>query len=466
MLTPILRSHWRPGEPARTFPSSGGLRRLPFAPLDVAALFPVLVGFCVVVQVARAGRVVRAAHGNHGRRRPANLPYYAASVDGFSGLLEILRDAGYAAGELRLTPAGRTFADADIQSSKRLFARVATERVPLVRTIENALARGDDGALKWQQEVAAGSALRIAFCRPDRFAPPRGLPASRPRLRGRPDRHGGASAQGGARRRDYRRSASRSRRTRCAARASRRCLRPAPTRTISPHRSVTRTSRRPIASIDMCCNDGGAVRSGVVGSSRCASQPPRSGPRRRCSTMRSCAEQERRECGSSAPQARSVCDLRHETGRCCGAGARAARPLTRAPHGTSRSPDRTLFDRRRSVEKAGKGRRRRVGLSNAITTPDLNLALCRAFPDGETRTRTGDTTIFSRVLYQLSYLANGLRLACPGLGQVARRRWNVAPVTSVSARPEARNVARTPASAISAPAHAMETAKASETQVR
>ena len=27
-------------------------------------------------------------------------------------------------------------------------------------------------------------------------------------------------------------------------------------------------------------------------------------------------------------------------------------------------------------------------------------------PDGETRTRTGDTTIFSRVLYQLSYLAS------------------------------------------------------------
>ena len=28
--------------------------------------------------------------------------------------------------------------------------------------------------------------------------------------------------------------------------------------------------------------------------------------------------------------------------------------------------------------------------------------------DGETRTRTGDTTIFSRVLYQLSYLARAL----------------------------------------------------------
>jgi hypothetical protein len=27
--------------------------------------------------------------------------------------------------------------------------------------------------------------------------------------------------------------------------------------------------------------------------------------------------------------------------------------------------------------------------------------------NGETRTRTGDTTIFSRVLYQLSYLADG-----------------------------------------------------------
>ena len=31
----------------------------------------------------------------------------------------------------------------------------------------------------------------------------------------------------------------------------------------------------------------------------------------------------------------------------------------------------------------------------------------RAFRSGETRTRTGDTTIFSRVLYQLSYLAVG-----------------------------------------------------------
>ena len=38
---------------------------------------------------------------------------------------------------------------------------------------------------------------------------------------------------------------------------------------------------------------------------------------------------------------------------------------------------------------------------------------CRYFPSGETRTRTGDTTIFSRVLYQLSYLAEPNRLALP-----------------------------------------------------
>jgi hypothetical protein len=37
-------------------------------------------------------------------------------------------------------------------------------------------------------------------------------------------------------------------------------------------------------------------------------------------------------------------------------------------------------------------------LSERCTRPNPVL-------DGETRTRTGDTTIFSRVLYQLSYLA-------------------------------------------------------------
>ena len=39
---------------------------------------------------------------------------------------------------------------------------------------------------------------------------------------------------------------------------------------------------------------------------------------------------------------------------------------------------------------------------NSAATRDAGLQ------DGETRTRTGDTTIFSRVLYQLSYLASAL----------------------------------------------------------
>ena len=37
------------------------------------------------------------------------------------------------------------------------------------------------------------------------------------------------------------------------------------------------------------------------------------------------------------------------------------------------------------------------------------LALTGTSGNGETRTRTGDTTIFSRVLYQLSYLAAAAR---------------------------------------------------------
>ena len=38
-------------------------------------------------------------------------------------------------------------------------------------------------------------------------------------------------------------------------------------------------------------------------------------------------------------------------------------------------------------------------------TATKRALICRLISDGETRTRTGDTTIFSRVLYQLSYLA-------------------------------------------------------------
>ena len=111
--------------------------------------------------------------------RPAMLPH--ASVDGFSGLLEILRDAGgdtdladladdisldvddllplvdaclmlgfatTSEGRLRITEQGRGFADADIQESKQLFAGVAMERVPFMRTVRQSLDHADDGALK------------------------------------------------------------------------------------------------------------------------------------------------------------------------------------------------------------------------------------------------------------------------------------------------------------------------------
>ena len=44
--------------------------------------------------------------------------------------------------------------------------------------------------------------------------------------------------------------------------------------------------------------------------------------------------------------------------------------------------------------------------NTAIATRAMRTPSCRRFFDGETRTRTGDTTIFSRVLYQLSYLAS------------------------------------------------------------
>jgi hypothetical protein len=57
------------------------------------------------------------------------------------------------------------------------------------------------------------------------------------------------------------------------------------------------------------------------------------------------------------------------------------------------------------AEKAGKGRRTRFALLGAPRSTQQKARFCRPFDNGETRTRTWDTTIFSRVLYQLSYLA-------------------------------------------------------------
>jgi NitT/TauT family transport system ATP-binding protein len=111
---------------------------------------------------------------------PASTPLPHATVDGLSGLLEIVHAAGGStdlaslasnlslevddllplvdavalldfawvdAGNVSLTTGGMAFAEAGIQASKPLFARAARANVPLVRMIDEALARSDDGEL-------------------------------------------------------------------------------------------------------------------------------------------------------------------------------------------------------------------------------------------------------------------------------------------------------------------------------
>src|SRR3954469_11605781 len=104
-----------------------------------------------------------------------------------------------------------------------------------------------------------------------------------------------------------------------------------------------------------------------------------------------------------------------------------------------------------------------------------NPAFTATSGSGETRTRTGDTTIFSRVLYQLSYLASVLPKAsvrelpptrpAPGAGQAARSRDADTSVTAASAQPEHKKPSLTPPMAINAPAPTNDTAKANEVQV-
>jgi NitT/TauT family transport system ATP-binding protein len=111
---------------------------------------------------------------------PGSNPLPHASVDAVSGLAEIVAGAapvglgelasdlglevddllplvdalallGFADvvdGRLTLTAAGATFAGADIQASKHIFARAALERAPLVRAIVSALDRAGSGTLR------------------------------------------------------------------------------------------------------------------------------------------------------------------------------------------------------------------------------------------------------------------------------------------------------------------------------
>ena len=94
---------------------------------------------------------------------------------------------------------------------------------------------------------------------------------------------------------------------------------------------------------------------------------------------------------------------------CCAGWAAAssrARPTTR-PSSWPATPPRPPTSPAAATSSAS-NRPARPGTSGEeprSTTAWLVSLSLQGFSDGETRTRTGDTTIFSRVLYQLSYLA-------------------------------------------------------------
>ena len=124
---------------------------------------------------------IEEEHAIHARKlTPAQVPMPHASVDGLSGLAEILHQMGdeldladladelrlevddllplvdalvllgfaeVEGGRVRLTVEGIGFAGADIQESKRIFARAAIDRIPLIRVIRAGLERCADGCL-------------------------------------------------------------------------------------------------------------------------------------------------------------------------------------------------------------------------------------------------------------------------------------------------------------------------------
>ena len=126
-----------------------------------------------------APAVPAADGGRDERRTPATVPLPHVSVDALSGFAEILAQMGrcdvadvaeelgleaddflplvdalellgfaeVTDGQIHLTPEGITFAGADIQASKQIFAEVAQRRAPLVTLIVNSLRRTDDGTL-------------------------------------------------------------------------------------------------------------------------------------------------------------------------------------------------------------------------------------------------------------------------------------------------------------------------------
>lgn len=141
-------------------------------------------GFAVVVDRLYGlltGAEVAGAEAAPAGATPTTTPLPAATVGGLAGLVEIvvaqdgradlpdlaaelnfeiddllpLVDAAAMLGlvtvsdaDLEVTPTGRDFTTADIQTSKQIFAAQARERAPLIRTICRALGSSTDGSLR------------------------------------------------------------------------------------------------------------------------------------------------------------------------------------------------------------------------------------------------------------------------------------------------------------------------------
>jgi NitT/TauT family transport system ATP-binding protein len=141
--------------------------------------FAGLVDQIYAVLTRRPGQPV-APIGGEERATPSSVPLPHASVDALSGLAELLLPLGplamaeladelylevddllplidaldllgfaqVEAGQIRLTPEGTTFASADIQASKEMFAAATLDRAPLVRAIFSGLQRAGDHTLR------------------------------------------------------------------------------------------------------------------------------------------------------------------------------------------------------------------------------------------------------------------------------------------------------------------------------
>lgn len=146
--------------------------------------FEVLINHLYRIMSGRDGGVddVEEVDGQttNSRRTPVSVRLPIASVDGISGLAEILADLGICTvaevaddlglevddflplvdaldmldfaeieeGRIRLTPIGEAFAGATIQVSKEIFATAAMDKAPLVAVIVNGLSRTESGVLR------------------------------------------------------------------------------------------------------------------------------------------------------------------------------------------------------------------------------------------------------------------------------------------------------------------------------